>query len=171
MLQLSAILSNPSETTVLVTGASALVTGSLGTFAAIHQKKVLAWAKRLRRHDDDIAELTDRSQALKALYEEQARLARTPAYAADFAEITRLTNTISGRIEHTPRISAELQRVVECAQSYIDTALPEPPVTARIPYPDAQRLLVMAMRQEFARVVLERAINAADQKITDLRRI
>ncbi|MFF8939286.1 hypothetical protein ACF08O_32165 [Streptomyces paradoxus] len=165
------IFSDPSETTVIVTAASSLVTGSLGTLTLANHKKVLAWAKEVRHKDEDIAELAGPAETLETLYTEQCRLARTPSYAADFAEITRLANTISGRIEHTQCIRAELERVIECADSYTNTALPEPPATTRITYPEARLLLAQAMRQEAARVALERAINAANQKIATLRRI
>ncbi|GAA2264092.1 hypothetical protein [Streptomyces indiaensis] len=168
---LSSILSDPSETTVIVTAASSLVTGSLGTLTAINHKRVFAWAKTVRRKDEEIAELAGPAATLDDLYTEQCRFARTPSHKADLADITRLANAISGRIEHTECIRTELERVVECAQTYVETALPEPPATARIAYTETQTLMAQAMRQESARVTLERAINAANQKIATLRRI
>ncbi|MGW2641888.1 hypothetical protein [Streptomyces sp. NPDC001348] len=168
---LSSFISNPSQTTVFVTAASSLVTGSLGTLTAIHHKRVLAWTKAIRRKDEETAELAGPAATLDGLYTEQCRLARTPSCKADFAEITRLANAISGRIEHTECIRTELERVVECAESYVETALPEPPSTAGIVYAEAHTLMTQAMKQEFARVALERAINTANHKIAALRRI
>ncbi|MGW9400701.1 hypothetical protein [Streptomyces sp. NPDC055642] len=168
---LSSLINDPSETTVIVTGAASFVTGSFGALTLAHHKKALAWVKKVRRKDEDTAELAGPAATCEALYTEQCRLARTPCYEADFAEITRLANTINGRIEHTEAIRAELERVVECAQTYVGTALPEPPATARIPCADVRTLMIQAMRQESARVVLERAINTVNQKIATLRRV
>ncbi|MGV9503628.1 hypothetical protein ACWDQ0_35725 [Streptomyces sp. NPDC003642] len=165
------IFSDPSETTVIVTAASSLVTGALGTLTAINHEQLLAWTRAVRRKDEEIAELAGPATTLDELYTEQCQFARTPSTTADLAGITRLANAISGRIEHTACIRAELERVVECAQTYVETALPEPPATTRIAYTDAQTLMTQAMRQESARVALERSINAANQKIATLRRI
>ncbi|MFE6098128.1 hypothetical protein ACFQ7M_40200 [Streptomyces massasporeus] len=72
----------------------------------------------------------------------------------------------------TPRSSpAKATPIERCSAREINTALPEPPTTARVTYPEARVLAAQAMRQEAARVALERAINAANQKIATLRRI
>ncbi|MFE0581038.1 hypothetical protein [Streptomyces sp. NPDC058874] len=44
-------------------------------------------------------------------------------------------------------------------------------LTESIAQREARALLIQAMRQESVRVALERAINTADQMITELRRI
>ncbi|MEV7068971.1 hypothetical protein AB0N97_40320 [Streptomyces collinus] len=133
---------------------------------------VLAWTKEVRHKDEDIAEPTGPAKTLKNLYTQQCQLDRTPSYAADLAEITRLANTINRRIQHTQCMRAELERVIECADHYTNTTLPEPPAaTARITYPEARILPAQATKQEAAQVALEQALNAANQKIATLRRI
>ncbi|MEU4928345.1 hypothetical protein AB0G54_17805 [Streptomyces yokosukanensis] len=167
---LSSIVADPGDATLIATGISSFVVGGLGALTLTHHKQMLAWVQKVRRKEEDTAELVAPADDLEALYKEQCGLARTPCSAEDFAEVTRIVNMIRGR-EHTECIHDELDKVVKRADVYLDTALPKTPAAAKIPPVEVRAQMIRAMKQESARIELERAISTARQKINVLRRI
>ncbi|MET7454225.1 hypothetical protein ABZT03_20520 [Streptomyces sp. NPDC005574] len=162
---------DPSTAALYGTAATCFVTGGLGALTLTHHKQALAWVKDIRRKDEDTAELLAPAEALEALYKEQCGLARKPCTAKDFAEVSRIAHMIRGRVEHTGTIGADLTKVVERVEHYLQTALPEPATPARIALADHEIRMVQAMRQEAARIDLERTVTNAQQKINNLRRV
>jgi hypothetical protein len=172
MLLSSLVLAaDPGTAALYGTAATCLVTGGLGALTLTHHKQALAWVKKLRSKDEDTAELLAPAEALEALYKEQCGLARRPCTAKDFAEVTRIAQMIRGRVEHAETIRADLTKVVERVDNYLQTALPEPATTVRITVADHDIRMVQAMRQEAARIDLERAVTNAQQRINNLRRV
>lgn len=158
--------------TLAVAIVSALATGILGTYTLLHHQQVFAWMRSIRRTDQTNAELDKIDQWLADLYTAQCRLARKPCRSEDFEDVTQIGTMLRGVADHTPAIAPELARVLERIEEYVDTALPEPgPGPAvKIPVLEHRTQLVKAMKQESARGELARAVVAAQQKITQLKR-
>ncbi|SNX88763.1 hypothetical protein SAMN06272735_9269 [Streptomyces sp. TLI_55] len=157
--------------TLAVAIVSALATGALGAYTLLHHQQVFAWMRSIRRKDQTNAELDKPDQWLADLYKAQCRLAHKPCRAEDFEDITQIGTMLRGVADHTPAIAPELARVLERIEEYTDTALPEPgPAAVKIPVLEHRTQLVKAMKQESARSDLARAVVAAQQKITHLKR-
>ncbi len=75
---------------------------------------------------------------------------------------------IKGSIGQTEAISTELRTVVERIEVYLNTLIQEQSSRPTLAEHDA--LMRRAMKQEYARIELEHAIGAAQQKIRCLRR-
>ncbi|MER6693131.1 hypothetical protein [Streptomyces minutiscleroticus] len=153
----------------LTAGISAVM-AVLATYTLLHHKQVFAWTKAMRRRDDDTATLAGPAQWISKLYEEQCGLAQKPCHTAEFKELARVTNMIKGIADHTAALRTELNHIVEQADDYLATALPDPGPATKISTSEHRHQLVRAMRQEAARTELERALITAEQKINTLRR-
>jgi hypothetical protein len=157
--------------TLAVTTVSALFAGILGTYTLLHHQQVFARMRSIRRTDQPNAELDKIDQWLADLYKAQCRLAHKPCRSEDFEDVTQIGTMLRGVADHTPAIAAELARVLERIEEYVDTALPEPaPAAVKIPVLEHRTQLVKAMKQESARGDLARAVVAAQQKITQIKR-
>ncbi|OPG01669.1 hypothetical protein B1R27_36025 [Streptomyces sp. GKU 895] len=158
--------------TLAVSTVSALFAGILGTYSLLHHQQVFAWMRSIRRTDQSNAELDKIDQWLADLYKAQCRLAHKPCRAEDFEDVTQIGTMIRAVAENTPAIAPDLARALERIEEYVDTALPEPgPGPAvKIPVLEHRTQLVKAMKQESARGELARAVVAAQQKITQLKR-
>ncbi|KUN17783.1 hypothetical protein AQJ23_40735 [Streptomyces antibioticus] len=156
--------------TLAVTTVSALATGILGTYTLLHHQQVFAWMRSIRHKDQYSAELDKRDQWLADLYKAQSRLAHKPCRSEDFEDVTQIGTMIRGVAENTPAIAPELARVLDGIQEYVNTALPDPGPAVKVSLLEHRTQLVKAMKQESARGELARAVVAAQQKITQLKR-
>ncbi|MEU4878407.1 hypothetical protein [Streptomyces sp. NPDC021608] len=159
-----------SAGTLVVTALSALIVGALGMYTLLHHRQVFAWMKKIRKKDEESAELNKPAEWIEDLYKAQCGLAQKPCRATDFDEVTRIGNMIKGVAEHTEAIRAELANVVERVENYVAVALPEPGLNMKVSLPEHRTQLVGAMKQEAARHELARAIITAQHKIKALRR-
>ncbi|WP_221349539.1 hypothetical protein [Streptomyces beigongshangae] len=156
---------------LVATTVAALVTGALTTYTLLHHQQVFTWLQKVRHKDRANAELDKPDQWLSDLYQAQCRLTQKPCHIGDFEDIVQITNMIKGVVDHTEVIGPDLTKVVERVEEYLVTALPEPePDSSAVLLPEHRSLLVKAMKQENARVELTRAVVAAQQRITQLRR-
>ncbi|WP_328682544.1 hypothetical protein OG226_28955 [Streptomyces sp. NBC_01261] len=159
-----------SAGTLLLTTASALVTGLFAGLSHRHQRRLFAWMRKVRRKDETNTDFDKPAEWLGDLYKAQCGLTRKPCVVDDFAEIFSIGNMIEGITDHTEALRLELTKVVECVKGYVATALPDPGPVTRITVPYHRAQLTLAMRQEAARGELVRAILAAQKRIKDLRR-
>jgi hypothetical protein len=67
-------------------------------------------------------------------------------------------------------LHTELRAVVEHIDAYLTTGLPELAGVAKVPCAEHDAQLERAMRQEHARIELERAVTRAQQRIRALRK-
>ncbi|MFF1443384.1 hypothetical protein [Streptomyces sp. NPDC058295] len=158
-----------SAGTLAVTACSALIMGALAMYTLLHHRQVFAWMRKIRKKDEESAELNKPAEWIDDLYKAQCGLAQKPCRAADFDEVTRIGNMIKGIAEDTDAIRVELSEVVKCVGIYTGTALPDPGPSLKVSLVEHHILLVRAMKQEAARWELERAINATQKKIKALR--
>ncbi|MFI9830810.1 hypothetical protein ACIHIX_24355 [Streptomyces sp. NPDC051913] len=156
--------------TLAVTAVSALCVGILGTYTLLHHQQVFAWMRSIRHADQSNAELDKPDQWLADLYKAQCRLAHKPCRAEDFEEVTQIGTMLRGVADQTHAIAPELARVVERVKEYVATALPDPGPAVKLSLLEHRTQLVKAMQQESARGELARAMMAAQQKITHLKR-
>ncbi|MFI8234888.1 hypothetical protein ACIGDI_39445 [Streptomyces sp. NPDC085900] len=159
-----------SAGTLAVTAVSALLMGALAAYTLVHHKQVFAWMRKIRWKDEANTELDKPDQWLADLYKAQCRLAHKPCRADDFEDIAQTGTMIRGVADHMAAIGPELFKVVERVEEYLDTALPEQGPVMKVSLLEHRAQLVKAMKQEAARGELARAIVAAQQKITLLRR-
>lgn len=159
-----------SAGTLAVTAVSALFVGALGMYTLLHHRKVFAWMKKIRKKDEESAELNKPAEWLDDLYKAQCGLAQKPCRATDFEDVTRIGNMIKGVAEHTEALRPELAKVVERIENYVATALAEPGLNTKVSLLEHRTQLVGAMKQEATRNELARAIITAQQKIKLLRR-
>ncbi len=163
-------------TVALGTSAGSMLTAALvGVVMAIitsygirHHQAVFAWMKITRAKDDEARDLEEVCQYLRDLFAELCGLAQKPCRAADADRLLRLSNMIKGSIGQTEAISTELRTVVERIEVYLNTLIQEQSSRPTLAEHDA--LMRRAMKQEYARIELEHAIGAAQQKIRCLRR-
>ncbi|MEU2562842.1 hypothetical protein ABZ626_26385 [Streptomyces longispororuber] len=168
----------PSTTLALGTSAGSLLVAALvgaamtvvTVYGIQHHKEVFAWMRTTRARDDEAKDLEEAGQYLKDLFEELCGLAQRPCRAADVTGVARLSNVIKGSIGQAEAVSAELRAVVEHADAYLATLLPDQEPGARTTPAEHHALLVRAMKQECARIELAHALGAAQQRIRGLRR-
>jgi hypothetical protein len=159
-----------SAGTLLTTGVSALVMGALAMYTLLHHKQVFAWMQKIRRKDEENGELDKPSEWLADLYRTQCRLAQKPCRADELEDVVQIANMLRGVADHTEAIRLELLKVVEHADAYVATTLPDPGPSLKISLLEHRAQLIRAMKQEAARSELARAVLSAQQKIKSLRR-
>ncbi|WP_229330312.1 hypothetical protein [Streptomyces sp. UNOC14_S4] len=159
-----------SAGTLLWTVIIGILMAALGMYTLSHQRRVFAWTQWMRERDEGNVELDRLREWIDNLYEAQCALAQKPCHAGDFAEVVRITHMIKGVADHSEVLRSELTRLVERAESWISTALPELDPDAKVPAAEHRAQLVRAMKQEAARVELVRAVLAAQGEINSLRR-
>ncbi|MEU4490200.1 hypothetical protein AB0H94_35920 [Streptomyces purpurascens] len=159
-----------SAGTLLTTSISALIMGALAMYTLLHHKQVFAWMQKIRRKDEENSELDKPSEWLADLYKAQCRLAQRPCRADELEDVVQIANMLKGVADHTETIRLEVVKVVELADDYIATALPDPGPNMKISLVEHRTQLVRAMKQEAARAELARAVLTAQQKIKSMRR-
>ncbi|MCC9709020.1 hypothetical protein E4N62_29505 [Streptomyces sp. MNU76] len=148
-------------------GACTLAIGYLGVR---HHAKVFAWMKQTHDNDETAKDVEDAHSYLKETFEALCERAQKPCQAAELAPLKRLRHLIRASADQLDVLHTELHGVVEHIDLYLAAALPETAVAARMPYAQHLGQLEHAMRQEHARIELERAVNKAQQRIRSLRR-
>jgi hypothetical protein len=156
-----------SPVVAALTGA---VTATLALLGIRHGRQVFAWMKKTRGTDDNAKDLDDADSYLKETFEKLCELAQKPCRAADLAPLRRLRNLIKASADQLEVIRAELHGVVEHFELYLATDIPDLPSTARVPLTELDHHMERAMKQEYARMELERAVSRAQQRIRVLRK-
>ncbi|MFE7759890.1 hypothetical protein [Streptomyces sp. NPDC057438] len=169
-LSSTALAIGTSAGSLLVAALVGALTLTIGYLGVRHHALVFAWMKRTRDHDETAKDLDDALSYVKETFEALCDLAQKPCQAADLAPLKRLRHLLRASADQLDVLRPELHAVVEHIDLYVATALPEPTVMARVPYPQHLSQLEHAMRQEHARIELERAVNKAQQRIRSLRR-
>jgi hypothetical protein len=155
--------------TLVVTALSALILGAIGMYTLLHHKEVLAWWKHIRHKDLQSAELDQPAGYAADLYTIVCGLAHKPCRVADFEDVARIGNMIKGIAEDTEELATELTNIVKHVEAYTATALPEPTPSLKVTLTDHHAQLIQAMKQEAARIKLERTVVATRKKINTLR--
>ncbi|MDX3521715.1 hypothetical protein [Streptomyces scabiei] len=159
-----------SAGSLLVAALAGALTLTIGYLGVRHHTLVFAWMKQTRDSDETAKDLDDALGYLKETFEALCERAQKPCPATELAPLKRLRHLIRASADQLDVLRPELHAVVEHLDTYLATALPEPAVTARVPYAQHLGQLEGAMRQEHARIELERAVNRAQQRIRSLRR-
>lgn len=159
-----------SAGTLLTTALSALIMGALATYTLLHHKQVFAWMQKIRRKDEENSELDKPTEWLADLYRTQCRLAQKACRADELEDLVQIANMLRGVTDHTEAVRPELLKIVELADAYAATALPDPGPSLKITLLEHRTQLIRAMKQEAARTELARAVLSAQQKIKVLRR-
>lgn len=166
-----------SAGSLLVATLSAVFGGLMTalTFLGIrHHARVFAWMRKNRDTDEDAKDLEDAASYLKETFEKLCELAQKPCRAAELEPLRRLRHLINAsaaqlEVLHTD-LRAALRTVVEHIDDYLSTGLPELTGAARVPCAEHDAQLERAMKQEHARIELERAVSRAQQRIRALRK-
>ncbi|GAQ66251.1 hypothetical protein [Streptomyces scabiei] len=169
-LSSTALAIGTSAGSVLVAALAGALTITIGYLGVRHHASVFAWMKQTRDSDETAKDLDDALSYVKETFEALCERAQKPCPATELAPLRRLRHLIRASADQLDVLHAELHAVVEHLDTYLATALPEPAVTARVPYAQHLSQLEGAMRQEHARIELERAVNRAQQRIRSLRR-
>ncbi|MFD6999978.1 hypothetical protein ACFWA5_27840 [Streptomyces mirabilis] len=104
------------------------------------------------------------------VFEKLCELAQKPCRAGDLAPLRRLRNLIKASADQLEAIRAELHDVAEHFEGYLATGLPQLTSPARVPQAELDTYMERAMKQEHARMELERAVSRAQQRIRVLRK-
>ncbi|MEI5523907.1 hypothetical protein WB401_19010 [Streptomyces brasiliscabiei] len=169
-LSSTALAIGTSAGALLVAALAGALTLTIGYLGVRHHARVFAWMKQTRDNDETAKDLEDAHSYVKEAFEALCALAQKPCQAAELAPLRRLRHLLRASADQLDVLHTELHAVVEHIDVYVATALPEPTVTARVPYSLHLTQLEHAMRQEHARIELERAVNKAQQRIRALRR-
>ena len=153
-----------------VAALSGAVTATLALLGIRHGRQVFAWMKKNRDTDDNAKDLDDADSYLKETFEKLCELAQKPCRAADLAPLRRLRNLIKASADQLEVIRAELHDVTDHFESYLATGLPQLTNPARVPQTELDSHMERAMKQEHARMELERAVSRAQQRIRVLRK-
>jgi hypothetical protein len=154
----------------VVAALSGAVTATLALLGIRHGRQVFAWMKKNRDTDDNAKDLDDADNYLKETFETLCELAQKPCRAADLAPLRRLRNLIKASADQLEVIRAELHDVTDHFESYLATGLPQLTNPARVPQTELDTHMERAMKQEHARMELERAVSRAQQRIRFLRK-
>jgi hypothetical protein len=154
----------------VVAALSGAVTAALALLGIRHGRQVFAWMKKNRDTDDNAKDLDDADNYLKETFETLCELAQKPCRAADLAPLRRLRNLIKASADQLEVIRAELHDVTDHFESYLATGLPQLTNPARVPQTELDTHMERAMKQEHARMELERAVSRAQQRIRFLRK-
>ncbi|MFD8007018.1 hypothetical protein [Streptomyces mirabilis] len=154
----------------VVAALSGAVTATLALFGIRHGRQVFAWMKKNRDTDDNAKDLDDADNYLKETFEKLCELAQKPCRAGDLAPLRRLRNLIKASADQLEAIRAELHDVAEHFEGYLATGLPQLTSPARVPQAELDAYMERAMKQEHARMELERAVSRAQQRIRVLRK-
>lgn len=150
------------------------LSGVGGTLVAVlllrHHKAVLRWMKDVRRTDDDAKDLDDAALYLRELFEKLCEYAQKPLRTPDAASVCKLRNLVRGTAGKTEAIRTELLAVVAGLDAYLATVLTPVVATSRVSAAEHTAQLETAMKQELVRIELERAVCAAEQRISALRK-
>jgi predicted component of type VI protein secretion system len=147
----------------VVAALSGAVTATLALLGIRHGRQVFAWMKKNRDTDDNAKDLDDADSYLKETFEK-------PCRAADLAPLRRLRNLIKASADQLEVIRTELHDVTDHFEDYLATGLPQLTSPARVPQTELDTHMERAMKQEHARVELERAVSRAQQRIRFLRK-
>ncbi|MEU9187561.1 hypothetical protein AB0D14_24065 [Streptomyces sp. NPDC048484] len=154
--------------------ALGVLTGVVGTLVAVlllrHHKAVFRWMRDRRKADDNAKDLDDATLYLRQLFEKLCEYAQKPLRAPDVAPLCTLRNLIKGTAGKTEAIRTELLAVVAGFDAYLATALAPVGATSRVTLAEHTAQLETAMKQELVRIELERAVSAAEQRISALRK-
>jgi hypothetical protein len=153
-----------------VAALAGALTVTIGHLGVRHHASVFAWMKQTRDSDETAKDLDDALSYVKETFEALCERAQKPCTATELAPLRRLRHLIRASAAQLDVLHTELHAVVEHLDTYLATALPEPAVTARVPYAQHLSQVEGAIRQEHARIELERAVNRAQQRIRSLRR-
>lgn len=170
MILSSTTLAAGAGSPVVVAALSGAVTAALALLGIRHGRQVFAWMKKTRDTDDNAKDLDDADSYLKETFEKLCELAQKPCRAADLAPLRRLRNLIKASADQLEVIRAELHDVAERFEGYLATDLPRLTGPARVPQAELDAHMERAMKQEHARVELERAVSRAQQRIRVLRK-
>ncbi|MFD8813658.1 hypothetical protein ACFV23_19720 [Streptomyces sp. NPDC059627] len=129
-----------------VSAAAGAVVAVVGVLTLRHQRKALAWVKRIRRSDDDTQDCEDSSACLGKLVELLRERAHRPCRARDFEPLHGLRHLLDA-VQDTEGVRPELDDVLALVG----------------------RCLEAAMRQEHARTELKNAAGTARRIIRRLR--
>jgi hypothetical protein len=154
----------------VVAALSGAVTAAIALLGIRHGHQVFAWMKKNRDTDDNAKDLDDADNYLKETFETLCELAQKPCRAADLAPLRRLRNLIKASADQLEVIRAELHDVTDHFESYLATGLPQLTNPARVPQTELDTHMERAMKQEHARMELERAVSRAQQRIRVLRK-
>ena len=154
----------------VVAALSGAVTATLALLGIRHGRQVFAWMKKNRDTDDNAKDLDDADSYLKETFEKLCELAQKPCRAADLAPLRRLRNLIKASADQLEVIRTELHDVTDHFEDYLATGLPQLTNPARVPQTELDTHMERAMKQEHARVELERAVSRAQQRIRFLRK-
>jgi hypothetical protein len=154
----------------VVAALSGAVTAALALLGIRHGRQVFAWMKKNRDTDDNAKDLDDADSYLKETFEKLCELAQKPCRAADLAPLRRLRNLIKASADQLEVIRTELHDVTDHFEDYLATGLPQLTSPARVPQTELDTHMERAMKQEHARMELERAVSRAQQRIRFLRK-
>ncbi|MEU1496137.1 hypothetical protein [Streptomyces sp. NPDC005732] len=153
-----------------VTALLGAVTATAALLGLRHGRQVFAWMKKTRDTDDDAKDLADADSYLKETFETLCELAQKPCGSTELAPLRRLRNLIKASADQLEVIRSDLNEVAEHVETYLATALPPCTGPVRVTPAELDGHRERAMRQEHARMELERAVSRAQQRIRVLRK-
>jgi hypothetical protein len=159
-----------SAGSLLVSAVSGALMTALTFLGIRHHARVFAWMRKTHDTDEDAKDLEDAASYLKETFEKLCELAQKPCRAGELEPLRRLRHLLNASGAQLEVLHTELRTVVNHIDDYLSTGLPEPAGTARVPCAELDAQLERAMKQEHARIELERAVSRAQQRIRALRK-